>query len=70
MRVILDVAGIVLLLQGFGPLVQEAVGTDSSQSLFVTNQVPGLMPWAGLVIGVGGVALLFAGRRARRRSQA
>jgi len=70
MRTIFDIGAVILLLQGFAPLVQEAAGVDASASLFVTNQVPELMPWAGLLLGVGGVAMLFAGVHLRRRERA
>ncbi|HWL96405.1 MAG TPA: hypothetical protein VNP20_03615 [Nocardioidaceae bacterium] len=70
MRTILDIGAVILLLQGFAPLVQEAAGVDSSASLFVTNQVPELMPWAGLLLGAAGVAMLVASVHLRRRERA
>ena len=70
MRTILDIGAVILLLQGFAPVVQEAAGVDSSASLFVTNQVPELMPWAGLLIGSAGVVMLFANVHLRRRERA
>ena len=69
MRTILDIGAVILLLQGFAPLVQEAAGVDASASLFVTNQVPELMPWAGLLIGSAGVAMLFVSVHLRRRER-
>jgi hypothetical protein len=70
MRTILDIGAVILLLQGFAPIVQEAAGVDASASLFVTNQVPELMPWAGLLLGAAGVAMLFASVHLRRRERA
>jgi hypothetical protein len=70
MRTILDIGAVILLLQGFAPLLQKAAGVDTSASLFVTNQVPELMPWAALALGGAGVALLFASAGMRRRERA
>jgi len=70
MRTILDIGAVILLLQGFAPVLQKAAGVDTSASLFVTNQVPALMPWAGLALGGAGAALLFANARMRRRERA
>ena len=70
MRTILDICAVILLLQGFAPLLQKAAGVDTSASLFITNQVPELMPWAGLTLGGVGVALLIASGRMRRRERA
>jgi hypothetical protein len=70
MRTILDIGAVILLLQGFAPLLQKAAGVDTSASLFVTEQVPELMPWAGLVLGTAGVALLLVSGRMRRHERA
>jgi hypothetical protein len=70
MRTILDIGAVILLLQGFAPLLQKAAGVDTSASLFVTNQVPELMPWAGLLLGAVGVALLLVSGRMRRHERA
>jgi hypothetical protein len=70
MRTILDIGAVILLLQVFAPLLQKAAGVDTSASLFVTEQVPELMPWAGLVLGATGVALLSVSGRMRRHERA
>ncbi len=62
MRLATDIVGVVLTIQGLGPLVQSAIGADAEESAFLTNQVPELMPWTAVAAAVAGVALLGLGR--------
>lgn len=69
MRPALDIAGVVLLLQGLGPLVQEGLGEDSSDSVFLVNSTPALMPWAAIVVTLAGAALLGLSQHLRQRAR-
>ena len=70
MRLAMDIVGVVLTIQGLGPLMQSAMGVDAEESAFLTNQVPELMPWTAVVAAVAGVAVLGLGRlHAPRPSQ-
>ena len=62
MRFAMDVVGVVLTIQGLGPVVQSAVGADAEESAFLINQAPELMPWTAVAAAVAGVALLGLGR--------
>ena len=63
MRVILDIAGVILLLQGFGPLVQRSLGQDVGDSAYVINLAPELAPWSAIAVGLLGIAALGLSRR-------
>ena len=58
MRNVFQIAAVVLLLQGLAPVVQQGVGQDPGESLFVVNAVPQLQPWASVVLILVGLACL------------
>ena len=62
MRLVLQIAGAVLLLQGLAPLLQRSAGQDPGESLFLANAVPQLQPWVGIALAVLGLACLTLAR--------
>lgn len=64
--VLIDIIGVLLLLQGFGSLAQRLSGQDTQESLFIVNKVPELQPFASIAIGVAGLLLLWVSSRIRR----
>ncbi|WP_328718503.1 hypothetical protein OHT52_02790 [Streptomyces sp. NBC_00247] len=63
---ILDIGGVLLLLQGIAPVVQRMSGKDPEESFFIVNSFPGNEGLASAILILGGIALLSAAVRVRR----
>lgn len=65
--VLIDILGVILLLQGFGSLAQRISGQDTTESLFLVNYIPEYQPYANIALGLLGILLLWLSFRVRRR---
>ncbi|MCX5401723.1 hypothetical protein [Streptomyces sp. NBC_00102] len=63
---ILDIGGVLMLLQGIAPVVQRMTGKDPEESFFIVNAFPENQGLASAVLVLGGIALLSAAVRVRR----
>ncbi|MEU1087771.1 hypothetical protein ACFYPN_26540 [Streptomyces sp. NPDC005576] len=63
---ILDIGGVLLLLQGVAPIVQRMTGKDPEESFFIVNSFPGNQNLASAVLILAGIVLLSAAVRVRR----
>ncbi|MFE7767632.1 hypothetical protein [Streptomyces sp. NPDC057438] len=66
MLLILEIAGVILLLQGVAPLVQRMSGTDPEESFFIVNSFPDHQGLASALLTAAGVLLLVLAFRVRR----
>ncbi|WP_020657374.1 hypothetical protein [Amycolatopsis benzoatilytica] len=64
--VLVDIIGVLLLIQGFGSLGQRIAGKDTTESFFVVNYVPQYQPYASILLGVLGILVLWFSFRVRR----
>lgn len=71
MRSVLEIVGIVLVVQGIGGFINNWVG--GGPSWFLVNYVPALKGWeipVSVVIALVGAALAARGERARKQRAA
>ncbi|MFJ2744342.1 hypothetical protein ACIO3O_32345 [Streptomyces sp. NPDC087440] len=66
MLLILEIAGVILLLQGIAPLVQRMSGTNPEESFFIVNSFPDNQGLASAVLILAGALLLGFAIRVRR----
>ncbi|MFB7560093.1 hypothetical protein [Streptomyces brevispora] len=66
MLLILEIAGVLMLLQGGAPLIQRMSGKDPEESFFIVNSFPDNQGLVSAVLLVGGILLLGAAVRIRR----
>lgn len=69
MLLVLDIAGVVCLLQGIAPLIQKAFGEDPEESFFIVNHFSQYQPLASIALIALGILLLVMSqgiRKARR----
>ncbi|KNE81930.1 MULTISPECIES: hypothetical protein [Streptomyces] len=63
---VLDVAGVVCLLQGISPLAQKAAGQDPDQSFFIVNQLSQYQPLGSIALIALGILLLVLSQGIRK----
>ncbi|MFE3519879.1 hypothetical protein [Streptomyces sp. NPDC059166] len=66
MLLVLEIAGVILLLQGVAPIVQRLTGTDPEESFFIVNSFPEHQGLASVTLAVAGALLLVGALRIRR----